>query len=486
MLCVRGEPLNPLSQITANLIRNKMSRQSKIGACSANVQAAKRNCLQHDRREGKIPSNVNPELTHDNRTVFEDEAIMSRKSIYPLVKKAEKLYTELTGQKCQKSFTPFREDVLVIKDGITDEQLLRYKEKVEQLTGWKVMGIWVHKDEGHARSKFIEGVDGFKINHHAHVLYDCQDHATGKAIRCTKDYFRKRQDILSECTGMERGTPAIETGKKHRKASEQRIAMQEQRIEQLQNQVEKLQNQVEKLSIRNAAKEKALGWFGKSEKDNTIKELYGQIESLQSTIKAEREGYKVEREKTAQIEEKKRNDLKEKINQINKKLNEALAKAKEYQDIMFRQQETIGFIADALPGSKEAKEAASKALRNVFIDSDSNPITMKEVQAITRPLSPIKDEQARQAIVFEWLKKAPKVCYSYTKGKWYDTLEDLQNIANGRYEPQFSKAFRVEHYSKEREEALQDKREIELQEKRQKEETFRPHQDQEHGHGRGR
>lgn len=444
-----------------------MSRQSKIGACSANVQAAKRNCLQHDRREGKIPSNVNPELTHDNRTVFEDEAIMSRKSIVPLVKKAEKLYTELTGQKCQKTFTPFREDVLVIKDGITDEQLLRYKEKVEQLTGWKVMGIWVHKDEGHARSKFIEGVDGFKINHHAHVLYDCQDHATGKAIRCTKDYFRKRQDILSECTGMERGTPAIETGKKHRKASEQRIAMQEQRIEQL-------QNQVEKLSIRNAAKEKALGWFGKSEKDNTIRELYGQIESLQSTIKTEREGYKVEREKTAQIEEKKRNDLKEKIDQISKELadtKEALNKEKDngakLENLVNKTLTAVEYIAELVPGAKQAKEVIKKVAatkgKKFAIDEDGK-------NTLAKALSPIKDELTKYLIIGQWFKKAPKWT-AVTEERERRIIHDLCLCAREDFKP-----------SKEiNREVLQDKREIE----RQQQERQQDHEREEH-HSRGR
>lgn len=210
-----------------------MAKGSKKGACSAHVDPAKANCLKHDRREGKIPSYVNPHLTHTNRTVFEDEMIRGRKSITPLVNRAEKLYTEKTGQKCQKSFAPFREDVLRIKAGITDDQLLAFKDQVEKATGWKVVGIWLHQDEGHYHSKYIEGDENYAINYHAHVLYSCQDQETGKAIRLGRNYFRLRQDWLAEATGMERGNSAAETGIRHRSSQQQRIDAQEKRIEEL-------------------------------------------------------------------------------------------------------------------------------------------------------------------------------------------------------------------------------------------------------------
>ena len=210
-----------------------MAKGSKKDACSAHVDAAKANCLKHDRREGKIPSYVNPHLTHTNRTVYEDEMIRGRKSITPLVNRAEKLYTEKTGQKCQKSFTPFREDVLRIKAGITDDQLMAFKDQVEKATGWKVVGIWLHQDEGHYHSKYIEGDENYDINYHAHVLYSCQDQETGKAIRLGRNYFRLRQDWLAEATGMERGNSAAETGIRHRSSQQQRIDAQEKRIEEL-------------------------------------------------------------------------------------------------------------------------------------------------------------------------------------------------------------------------------------------------------------
>lgn len=239
----------------AQLILFVMAKGSKKGACSANVQAAKANCLEHDRREGKVPSYVNPHLTHTNRVVFEDELIRDRKSILPLKRQREKLYEEKVKQKCQKSFAPFREDVLHIKAGITDEQLMAFKTKAEELTGWRVIGIYLHQDEGHVHSKYIEGDEDFEINYHAHVLYDCQDLQTGKAIRLGRQYFRLRQDVLAECTGMERGNPASETGRNHRSALQQRIYSQEERIATLER-LAKKRDEDHKAEMKRMAEEK--------------------------------------------------------------------------------------------------------------------------------------------------------------------------------------------------------------------------------------
>lgn len=180
-----------------------------------------------------MPGYVNPNLTANNRTIYEDDLIAGRKSIVPLVHRAEKEYTAKTGQKCQKTFAPFRESCLVVKDGTTDAQLMDFKAKAEKALGWKCIGIWLHQDEGHAKSKYVEGDDGYAINHHAHMLWDCVDHETGKAIRATKSQLSVMQDLLAEATGMERGNRAAETGRAHRTAMQQRIHAEEQRIERL-------------------------------------------------------------------------------------------------------------------------------------------------------------------------------------------------------------------------------------------------------------
>ena len=251
---------------------------SKKGACSSHTQSVKGNCLQHARREGNIPSYVNPHLSGSNRTVFESDDIRSRKSILPFLHRAEKLYTEKTGQKVQKSFTPFRESCLVLREGITDQQLLAFKEAAEKLTGWRCMGIWLHQDEGHYHSKYIEGDDSFAINYHAHVLWDCQDHSTGKAIRCDRKKLSAMQDLLSKATGMDRGNLAKDTGKKGRSAREQRIVSQEQRIATL--------------DVTKARKEAAIGTI--KAVGETLKGLVGQSSKNKEIVALKRENEKIQ------------------------------------------------------------------------------------------------------------------------------------------------------------------------------------------------
>ena len=315
-----------LTPDASHLTVRHMAKGSKAGACSAHVEAAKANCLQHARREGKVPSYVNPNLTKNNRVVFESDAIANRKSIIPLVRQAEKLYTEKTGQKCQRKFTPFREDVLKLKPGITDGQLMNFKAKVEAETGWEVIGIWLHQDEGHVHSKYIEGDEDFAINYHAHVLYSCQDKTTGKAIRLPRSYFKLRQDWLASATGMERGNPASETGRNHRSALQQRIVSQEARIGELERIAKEREKayreeiarlQEEKRKAIEAAKAKT--WNGVANlfgRDKEVTELKAQIKAVKAESDAEREKYKAELQKARRTSEKPLQDALRKIGAV--------------------------------------------------------------------------------------------------------------------------------------------------------------------------
>lgn len=223
-----------------------MAKGSKKGACSSNTRAVKMNCLEHDRREysdKNRPQYINWNLSHLNRTVFQSKALADRKHIGPLIEQARKEYTRLTGQKCQKSFSPFKESVLRINANVTDAQLLEFCRRAEELTGWKCMGIYVHLDEGHRHSKYIEGNTEFEINYHAHVIWDCQNHETGTINRIkNKSVLSKMQDELAGSTGMERGNKAEETGRQHRTAQQQRIKAQEDRIRQLEEKVRQSEN----------------------------------------------------------------------------------------------------------------------------------------------------------------------------------------------------------------------------------------------------
>lgn len=297
-----------------------MARGSKKGACSARVEAAKPGCLKHNRREQDKPTpNINHNLSKDNHTVFEADEIKNLKTLTPLIKKAEQLYVDKVHQKCQKSFTPFREDVLSLpgRGDITDEQLMEYKAMVEKDTGWKVMGMWYHKDEGYKGSKFVEGNEDYKINYHVHCLYYCQDPETGKACRNDRKFFSLRQDWLAKATGMERGNKAADTHINGQKAAQFRINAQEARAEQIlanaeqqaADLVSEAQKEAEALSpgiVLKGAASVVAGLAGMSGKDKTIKQLKetiagepGRIQDAVDNAKAEERQQVIDEVKTA-------------------------------------------------------------------------------------------------------------------------------------------------------------------------------------------
>jgi len=277
-----------------------MAKGSKKGACSAHVERAKGNCLRHNRRDydRDRPGYINYNLSANNRTVFEHERIKDRKSIVGLVKAAEKLYTEKTGQKCQKSFAPFREDVLVFpgNKNITDKQLMDFKAKVEKETGWQVYGIWLHMDEGFTHSKYIEGDEDFELNIHAHVLYYCQDEKTGKALRNDRKFFRLRQDWLADATGMERGNPASETGLSHRKSAEQQVHGLETRLHDLEEIAKGKQLRIDELEQLAKEREKL--------HSKAIEAYKGKLKALEDNYKAILEGIKEDYRKAIEALEK--------------------------------------------------------------------------------------------------------------------------------------------------------------------------------------
>ena len=78
-------------------------------------------------------------------------------------------------------------------------------------------------------------------------MYDCVDHATGKAIRSGRDKLSHMQDILANATGMERGYYAWETGRKHRKSAEERAFKQEERAERMDKVLAEKQSEINDL-----------------------------------------------------------------------------------------------------------------------------------------------------------------------------------------------------------------------------------------------
>lgn len=88
------------------------------------------------------------------------------------------------------------------------DQVRRFCERYEAITGHRVIAADVHLDEGRIEN-------GHPVyNGHAHIAVDRTDEH-GRPIQLNKTQLRQVQDLAATVTGLERGTDARETRRKH-------------------------------------------------------------------------------------------------------------------------------------------------------------------------------------------------------------------------------------------------------------------------------
>ena len=221
-----------------------MAKTSRKGATSSHTIKAKGGCLQHNRRT-QMSANVDPSRTHLN-TSWEHDRIRNLASTRSLIRRAEKLYTEKTGQKCQASFAPLKESCVVVKDSSTLEEARHFASLVEQATGIRCLGIWFHKDEGHSRSKFRPD-EPYQCNNHIHYLWDCQNPETGKAIPLKRSDMSLMQDLAAKAFSMERGIPASVSHLEHLPAAEyklQEVLKENEKLREQNQELEELEKDI--------------------------------------------------------------------------------------------------------------------------------------------------------------------------------------------------------------------------------------------------
>ena len=228
-----------------------MAKTSRKGATSSHTIKAKGGCLQHNRRT-QMSANVDPSRTHLN-TSWEHDRIRNLASTRSLIRRAEKLYTEKTGQKCQASFAPLKESCVVVKDSSTLEEARHFASLVEQATGIRCLGIWFHKDEGHSRSKFRPD-EPYQCNNHIHYLWDCQNPETGKAIPLKRSDMSLMQDLAAKAFSMERGIPASVSHLEHLPAAEYKLQEVLNENKRLREQIQELEELEKDISQKVDAK----------------------------------------------------------------------------------------------------------------------------------------------------------------------------------------------------------------------------------------
>jgi hypothetical protein len=104
-----------------------------------------------------------------------------------------------------------------------DDQVMEFQAGLEKLTGWKVIRVCVHMDEGR-----IDG-DQVKLNGHAHFEVDRTDER-GRAIIQGRDVMRAVQDLAAQATGLDRGEAAAITKVRHLSHQAYRSAARSGRI----------------------------------------------------------------------------------------------------------------------------------------------------------------------------------------------------------------------------------------------------------------
>ena len=196
----------------------------------------------------------------------------------PPLKETERFDPKTGKMKTVAGWSPIREMVVVIKPDTKLQDFDKVKAWFAQ-NGVGTMFLSLHFDEGH-----LDEQGNLKANNHAHMGLDFFNWETGKTVKLGPAKMKELQTVLADALGMERGEIKELSGKEHLDVVDQRIhaKMQEEkeidkRIEGKQQLLDELDEKVSTKEMVTAAKEKALGIFGQSSKDKTIKQLQATI-----------------------------------------------------------------------------------------------------------------------------------------------------------------------------------------------------------------
>lgn len=181
----------------------------KVSAVHFNPKIAPH--LRHNDRTNTTSENIFAERTHLNQCT---------KSAPEVLKEIDKLYKEAMekqkGKKGKK--TPkersYHEAIFEINQDTTLEQCQELADKIAELTGFRVLQVALHKDEGHLKEN-----GEFETHYHAHAVFFTLDKNTGKQLArqeesLSKWKLSKMQDLASEVLGMQRGEERLKRGEK--------------------------------------------------------------------------------------------------------------------------------------------------------------------------------------------------------------------------------------------------------------------------------
>lgn len=236
----------------------------------------------HNLRE-EIPNYVI--LSKDNNESWMLKRIEdARKEIVYLAKK-------VGGRKLQKNCNPIKEAVVNLKPETTIDDLRKLGDVLNEAYKINLIQIHIHRDEGHR----IDDTN-VKINHHAHLVFDWQNKATGKIVTIGRADMSKVQTLTAETLGMERGqvnskAERLEHGEFREAMNELNRQIDEKKNDLQQTEIELQQSEQDLIHLNETLRKARLA-FG-----YTIEELNAQFKEQLKALIAQERAARIERNK---------------------------------------------------------------------------------------------------------------------------------------------------------------------------------------------
>ena len=159
------------------------------------------NCIKHNDRTNP-PNYLLPESTRGQN--YGRGIVIPPRELIDIVESNTKQFE----RKIHPNTKLFRESIILIDKGTTEEQIENCYKLLKEELGMTMLWEYEHNDEGHVD---MDGVT--RKNHHIHFGYTFYDFKNHKSHSNNADVMRKAQDICSETLDLKRGISKTISGR---------------------------------------------------------------------------------------------------------------------------------------------------------------------------------------------------------------------------------------------------------------------------------
>ena len=372
---------------------------------SINIQPVKGGSEQHNKREKELDY-VRSEFSCLN-DYWESDTQSNRLAFCRENAKAK------TGRKMQEKATPIREAVVVINENTTMADMQRLAEAYKKRFGIETFQIAIHKDEGHHKAK------EWKPNLHAHLVFDWTDHETGKSIKLNRADMVELQTITAEVLGMERG---ISSDKKHLTAIQYKNKREEE-------QAARLSAEVKQLNVTKAQKEAAIKTAKEASKiaSDGLKTIFG-ISAKDNEIKSLTEAKNAQRKEFEERQAQMQAESNAKIQNLRTQVQQLQAAKNKAEEAFKKEVSNANLFFSLWVRATEA----TAAIISFAKDSVRKTFTPEEQESVNQTLGNISVAE-RLRLGKELVVRTFQVAPAEYKGKFLDTLRQVERVANYSY-----------------------------------------------------